>query len=563
MKFRRVMNAAFLVFVFAFLDLTVAQQAGGVITGRVITDEGLPVSHARVSVFGVRGGMGQASVSREIVADDDGNFVVDGLEAIPYLVSAWAPGYVPASDGGLLTPFETSEARFVRVGASVTVKLIRGGVITGRVTTDAGEPVVGAPVKATRIKDETGNSSSVNIDYEHLWTRTTDDRGVYRIYGLAPGSYIVAAGGRDASSSRPTPFAGRTKTHYPSSTRDAATPVAVRSGLEARDIDIRYRGDSGFAISGKVRGATTPGMTKVLLRNVTFRETIDTTSLQVSNDQNTYAFYGVPNGEYEVIARNDSAVGENGLDSTPRRLIVNGADATGIDLVLVPNATLSGTVAVEKPGSETIECKSHRKLYPEESVVRARRHEPAKNRERLPPSPLGYGVGIPDSKGAFTIPNLKPGRHHIELELPDDTWYLKAMTMTNSKSAVDPRDGLTLRSGDQLTGLRLTVASGAAMLKGQITEAELPTPLRVYLIPFEAKAKDNLVRFVETTTQADGVFTFKNLAPGKYFVLARAMHPGARDSAERQKLRKIAETTNLTIELKPCQQITEYSVRMK
>jgi protocatechuate 3,4-dioxygenase beta subunit len=582
MNFRRALHAASLVFVFTLLDLpAVAQQAGGVITGRVITEDGLPIPHAMVNVFGVSGRVKQTSVRRETVADDDGKFVADGLDAIPYLVSAWVPGYVPASDGGVLNPFELNEARFVRVGESVTVKLIRGGVITGRVTNDAGEPVIGAPVRATRVRDETGLSTSADVDYAHLWTRTTDDRGVYRIYGLAPGAYIVAAGGSDASSARSTPFAGRTITYHPSSTRDAATLVNVSSGSEATSIDVVYRGDSGFAISGKIRGAPgttsaiTQTSTKIFLRSRTRNETIDTTTSQSNNNQNGYAFYGVPNGEYEVIARNDGMDGGNGLDSTASRVTVKGADVTGIDLTLVPNATVSGVVVVMKMDSHALECQNHRKSYPEEIIVRARSADPADKRRRLLPVTSGYGVGIPNDEGVFTIRDLKPGRHRIELELPDKTWYLKAMAMTGSKPAVDPRTGLTVKSGDKLSGLRLTIASGAALLKGKIMLAEntkLPARLHVHLIPAEAEAKDDVLRFAETSADADGAFTFTNLAPGKYFALARAipgsesgdklLRSGAWEAAERKKLRKEAEAENDAIELKPCQPITGYALRL-
>lgn len=582
MKLMGALHAAFLVFVFALLVLTVVgQPADGIIRGRVITENGQPIPHAIVSVFGISGRVNQTTVSRETVADDDGNFVADGLEAIPYLVSAWAPGYVPASGSAVLNPFELSEPHFVNVGEVVTVQLIRGGVITGHVTNEAGEPVVGAPVKATRVRDETGRLTNVDIGYAHLWTRTTDDRGVYRIYGLAPGSYIVAAGGRDASSSRPTPFAGRTTTYHPSSTRDAATLVNVSSGVEATDIDIRYHGESGFAISGKINGApattsgTTQASTTIFLRSPATGETIETAYSQSSSNQNGYAFYGVLNGEYQLIARNDGMDGGNGLASTPRRVTVKGTDVSGADLALVPNVTVSGVVVVEKPESEVPECRNHRKSYPEEIIVRARRDDPAEKPELSLPGFLGYGVGIPYEKGVFTIRNLKPGRHRIELELPDETWYLKAMAMTGSKPAIDPRAGLTVKSGDTLIGLRLTIASGAAMLKGKITVAEntkLPTRLHVYLIPAEAEAMDDVLRFGEISAEADGSFSFSHLAPGKYFVLARAIpksesgnkliHPAAWGPAELKKLRKEAEATNLAIELKPCQPITGYALRL-
>lgn len=582
MKFRGKLHAALLVFVFAILAFTAdAQQGSGVLTGRVMTEDGQPIPHAIVSISGVSGRAKQTTINRESITDDDGKFVVDGLDAIPYLVSAWSPGYVPESDSGAINPFELSKARFVHVGQVVTVKLILGGVITGRVTTDAGEPVIGAPVRAIRVRDETGLSTSADVNYAHLWTRTTDDRGVYRIYGLAPGAYIVAAGGSDPSSARSTPFAGRTIAYHPSSTRDAATLVNVSSGSEATSIDVVYHGDSGFAISGKIRGtpgttsAITQTATKIFLRSPTRNETIDITTSQANNNQNGYAFYGVPNGEYEVIARNDGRDGGNGLDSTASRVTVKGADVTGVDLTLVPNATVSGVVVVMKSDSDALECQNHRKSYTEEIIVRARRADSADNRRRLLPVTSGYGVGIPNDEGFFTIRDLKPGRHRIELELPNKLWYLKAMAMTGSKPAVNPATGLTVKSGDKLIGLRLTIASGAAMFKGKITAAEntkLPARLHVHLIPAEAGAAEDVLRFAETSAEADGSFTFTHLAPGKYFVFARtipdsesgdeSLRPGASDAAERKELRKEAAASNFVIELKPCQQVVGYAQRL-
>src|SRR5260370_33004403 len=105
----------------------VAQQTGGVITGRVITEDGLPVPHALVSISGVSGRLKQSTARRDTVADDDGNFVAEGLEAIPYFVSAWAPGYGPASDDGVLNPSALAHAPFARVAQLTAGEVIRGG----------------------------------------------------------------------------------------------------------------------------------------------------------------------------------------------------------------------------------------------------------------------------------------------------------------------------------------------------------------------------------------------------------------------------------------------------
>src|SRR5205085_5820145 len=80
---------------------------------------------------------------------------------------------------------------------------------------------------------------------------------IYRIYGLVPGTYIVQAGppGTGPGGFGPnalSPYNGDAPTYYPSAVRDTAVPVAVHLSGEISGIDIRYRGEKGHAVSGKV-----------------------------------------------------------------------------------------------------------------------------------------------------------------------------------------------------------------------------------------------------------------------------------------------------------------------
>ena len=117
--------------------------------------------------------------------------------------------------------------------------MIKGGVITGLVTNAKGEPIVGVPVHATLQNAQpsvvsflTGGNMS-----------ETDDRGIYRIYGLLPGQYTVRAGSTGQFGQFiANGFDIDVPTYYPSSTRDTAIPVSVRSGDETSGIDIKYQG---------------------------------------------------------------------------------------------------------------------------------------------------------------------------------------------------------------------------------------------------------------------------------------------------------------------------------
>ncbi|HKQ79778.1 MAG TPA: carboxypeptidase-like regulatory domain-containing protein [Blastocatellia bacterium] len=548
-----------------------AQRATSAITGRIVADDGQPVRHATVSISSVGGG-GRRAGRLTVVSDEDGNFQAEGLDSVPYVISATAPGLV-------LAPNKQRETNYSYVGQAVTVAMIRGGVITGKVTSATGHPIIRIAVRATRVRDEFGRPDNTAVG-NFRPQRLTDDRGVYRLYGLAPGSYLVSAGGSNMNSSRQaTPYHGRIVMYHPSATRDAATEVKVIGGDEVSGIDIRYRGESGFAISGKVIAGPGGGAgrqetgTNISLRNPATGAIIATTFLRPEVDQTGYAFYGVPNGEYLIMSTRGGGNEESGMAATPRRVIVNGRDVTGADLTLAPNASIAGTVTLERVSLEE-KCENPRESRLEETVVRTKRDDAS---EKTDPPYSFYGAtasGGLNNKGAFAIHNLRPGRHRIDIQWPNENWFLKAMTITGETPANDPRNGVTLKSGDRVTGLTITLATGAAGLKGKIIPAggsRLPSRLRAHLVPAETSAKDDLLRFAETLVESNGSFSFVNLAPGKYLITTREIpgseatdepaRPVAWDAAERAKLRKEAEAAKVEVELKACQRVSDFELK--
>ena len=547
-----------------------AQRATGAITGRVVTDDGQPVRHATINISSV-GGEGRRAGRLTVVSDEDGNFQAEGLDLVPYVISATAPGLV-------LAPNKRRETNYIFAGQSVTVTMIRGGVITGKVTSATGQPIIRIAVRAIRVRDETGRPDNTAVG-NFRPQRMTDDRGVYQLYGLAPGSYLVSAGGGNMNSSRQaTPYHGRITTYHPSATRDDATEVKVIGGDEVSGVNIRFRGERGYAISGKIIGVPRAGSqetgTNISLRNPATGTIIATTFLSPEIDQTGYAFYGVPNGEYLIMSTRGGFNDPSSMSATPRRVTVNGRDVTGADLTLAPNAAIEGTVTIEKVSSAE-KCVNPRESYLEEIVVRAKRDDAGEKTD--PPysfySPMNF-IGIND-KGAFAVRNLRPGRHRMDIQLPSENWFLKAMTMTGATPANDPRNGITLKSGDRVAGLTITLATGAAGLKGKIVSAGnagLPPRLRAHLVPAEPLAKDDLLRFAETPVESDGYFRFANLAPGKYLIITREIpgseapddsaRPVAWDAAERAKLRKEAEAAKVEVELKACQRVSDFELKL-
>ena len=188
-------------------------------------------------------------------------------------------------------------------------------------------------------------------------------------------------------------------------------------------------------------------------------------------------------------------------------------------------------------------------------------------------------VAAPDEKGEFTLNGLAAGRFRIKVDLPDDGWYIRAITQPASGAEKNPadasRNGITVKSGEKLSGVEAFIADGAASLNGRVVPAnegsKLPSRLRVHLIPAEVTAADDVIRYAETAVRGDGSFDFKHIAPGKYLLHTRQAvekdanddhaRPIVWDSAERAKLRREAEAAKNEIELKSCERVKDHILR--
>ena len=76
---------------------------------------------------------------------------------------------------------------------TIAMQLPRGGVISGIITDEFGDPALGVPVRAMRLGYANGERLA-----QPIANATTDDLGGYRLPGLLPGNYIVSAVPRDS-----------------------------------------------------------------------------------------------------------------------------------------------------------------------------------------------------------------------------------------------------------------------------------------------------------------------------------------------------------------------------
>ena len=234
--------------------LTLAQGGGdasayGRITGRVVEQgQNTPIAGARINLLPAGRPTTLPPPMFETTTDIDGRFAVEYVPPGEYRLQASKAGYAMTTLDALPAAVDVSAGQ---TRSDVSIALVRGGAIAGRVTDTAGEPAAEVSLLALRrlpngppMPVPTGRGAQ------------TDDLGVYRIYGLAPGEYYVEANPRPSfgmfNVSTPRPSVS-VPTYYPGTrTPDSAQAITVIAGETVKDVDLRLIETPAFQISGVV-----------------------------------------------------------------------------------------------------------------------------------------------------------------------------------------------------------------------------------------------------------------------------------------------------------------------
>jgi hypothetical protein len=158
----------------------------GRITGRVLAaDNGRPVKRARVFVSAV-----ELPGGRGMLTDDSGTFDLTELPAGRYTLTVSKSGFVSLSYGQRRplqagTPLQLADGQQLK---GIEFQLPRGSVISGHVFDEDGDAMPGAMVRIMRYQYLQGERRLTPAG-----NGQTDDKGLYRVWGLMPGDYYVNA----------------------------------------------------------------------------------------------------------------------------------------------------------------------------------------------------------------------------------------------------------------------------------------------------------------------------------------------------------------------------------
>src|SRR5436190_14768879 len=166
------------------------------IVGQVVdASTGGPVPEAVVTLTMPRYFNNPTAPNERVMADGEGRFFFTDLPAGEYYLGVTKDGYARGSYGqrqpcGQNLPFTLGEGER---SSDVTLRVWKYGVIAGTVVDEAGEPVVGVGVRALIKNVVAGRTQYGNAEVisELVPAATTDDRGMFRLPQLSPGTYVV------------------------------------------------------------------------------------------------------------------------------------------------------------------------------------------------------------------------------------------------------------------------------------------------------------------------------------------------------------------------------------
>ena len=387
----------------------------GAITGRVVNENGQP--HVNVDVL-VRPATPEGLPVTQTTTNRDGVFKLSGLVPGSYSVSAAVLAHIPKSPA--------SHPAVLKAGDLVTLVLTKGGVVTGTVTDTKGDPVVGIGVRVRMVSDESGRRYA---DLFRYYENMTDDRGVYRVYGVPTGTYIVSADGNieDRSSSIRVSVNGFAKdlpTYAPSSNREGADEISVRTGEEVSDVNIRYRGERGSTISGIVNGLPDDnrGISATLTSIVEGGPRWNNQNQDASGE---FTFEGIPDGDYHLVATaywND----HTRRVSESIYLSVRGADIEGIELMSSPLASISGRVVLEALKAPPPECTEKRQPQFSQMTVTAW-HRVTEGTRKKPQFVWRAGGVTPNAEGNVTFSDVSASEYYFAVRFLAQQWFLQSI----------------------------------------------------------------------------------------------------------------------------------------
>jgi hypothetical protein len=509
----------------------VPDRNSGSISGRITVDgrpkAGLVVELLTTDTNGPRRPITKATTSKT------GKYVLTNVGSGTYDVSPSAPTLVVPNQGksgqsGKSVTIETGESV-----KGIDFDLVSKSSISGQVRDVSGEPVKGQTVELIlRGEDNYSRPFYSSAPGDH----TTNDEGVYRISGVPPGRYIVKVGvayGLTAYGRSEKGHVYYPETFHPSADEASkATVVEVTTGRETTDIDITVgRPLKIYEIVGQLivveTGAPVPNVgLEVITTSANGKRSSHLGGASRSNANGEFRIPNALPGHYVVAPENDRVSNTYG---DPISFDVKDEDVTGLKVPMHSASTLTGIVTIEGNGDPSAGDVL--------SKLMLSAHTLSNNlTSSLVTSPI-------NADGGFRITGIRPGKVSLYSFMPrGGPATLRILRI--ERNGMELRDGVEVRPGEDINGLRLVLGAGSSVLRGDVRiEGDPLEGVNLYVMYRPTNGDPH--SFYRAELDARRHFVIKGLTPGEYELVIGPMSvevSGERGSRTMNRMPTVSQT---------------------
>jgi hypothetical protein len=479
-------------------------HAAAIIRGTVVENvSGHPLARATVTLQASSGGTGRSQSMR---TNSYGMFEFQALPAGSYVISAVRLAFAPVQYGqkrwhspGMPIAVADNDAAFL------TIRLPHYGAIAGTIFD---ENEVGLPEHDVAVYTNTRPPKL-------LGRARTDDRGMYRLFGLQPGSYLVRSLAKmyDESGYLPTFFRD-------SPTVEQSHFVEVTLDQQVDHVDIHAAPGRLFTVTGRVM-ATQSGQPTVTLASDTGTET------GTIDGYGNFSFNPMAPGQYELLAQGppDRA---RGPTAAYQPLLVD-RNLSDIRISLSPLPAVQ--FVFEDTKGQPVDPRQLKVMARRKDIAGDARAETLQVAFDDPPPPprMARRAGTPEEPNNDPLRpvsgkvQLQPGRWDVAL-VPTAGYCVVGFTPPQPDPANQGRaDGwneMLLFNGTQNV-VKFVLSSSPSTLTGTVrgSSGEAVANVPVFIEPYDLELRKRLADVRGTRTNAKGQYSFGGLAPGVYRLL--------------------------------------------
>jgi protocatechuate 3,4-dioxygenase beta subunit len=481
-----------------------------------------------------------------VMTDSQGKFAFKDIDAGTYRIAAARNGYARQEYGqraavGNGTPINLVAGQEMK---DLVFRMTPAGTLNGHIRNGLGEPVTGVQVQLLRpIYSSLGQRT-----FQTTGSARTDDRGEYRLYWVTPGRYYLLAGSSTSSSisllsalggiSSPNEIAERAypSTYYPGTldiTR--ASEIEVPPAGDLGGVDVVLLEQQLHRIRGRVIDAATGQPPKAANVSINLRQPVassvvlsGTASTPYNAATGAFELRDVPPGQYwlrgtqptdlntpvtvaagtTIRSVNDLLNAAIGNQNTAQMAVdVSDSDVDGLVLTMSPGISI--------PGRVTIDGADLSSIAGSENIRLQLRGTSSSFAQRQPLA----------ADGTLSLDNVSPGEYRVMANLPQQLdLYIKSVRIEQTDALNQP-----WVIGNSVSGtLNVVLGRNTGQIEGTAVDARRQPAAGVQVVLIPDRSRDRYELFRAATTDQNGHFTMRAIAPAEYKIFAwEALEPYA------------------------------------